>query len=86
MRWRQASLIFLRQRPTRSGHELSAEGGDLLQRTAHRWLETPFEVFDQGVFTPNDRFYVRWHLANIPSSVDPAAFDSVFATRGKPSS
>jgi DMSO/TMAO reductase YedYZ molybdopterin-dependent catalytic subunit len=26
------------------------------------------------VFTPNDRFYVRWHLANIPSSVDPATF------------
>jgi DMSO/TMAO reductase YedYZ molybdopterin-dependent catalytic subunit len=37
-------------------------------------LETPFEVFDQGVFTPNDRFYVRWHLANIPTAIDPADF------------
>jgi len=37
-------------------------------------METPFEVFDQGVFTPNDRFYVRWHLANIPTSIDPATF------------
>jgi DMSO/TMAO reductase YedYZ molybdopterin-dependent catalytic subunit len=26
------------------------------------------------VFTPNDRFYVRWHLANIPTTVDPVAF------------
>jgi DMSO/TMAO reductase YedYZ molybdopterin-dependent catalytic subunit len=46
----------------------------LLQRTRPPLLETPFEVFDQGVFTPNDRFYVRWHLANIPTSVDPATF------------
>ena len=37
-------------------------------------VETPFAVFDQGVFTPNDRFYVRWHLANIPTEVDPATF------------
>ena len=46
----------------------------LLQRTRPPLLETPFEVFDQGVYTPNDRFYVRWHLANIPNSVDPATF------------
>jgi DMSO/TMAO reductase YedYZ molybdopterin-dependent catalytic subunit len=50
------------------------KGAMLLQRTRPPLLETPFEVFDQGVFTPNDRFYVRWHLANIPSSVDPATF------------
>jgi DMSO/TMAO reductase YedYZ molybdopterin-dependent catalytic subunit len=36
-------------------------------------LETPFAVFDQGVYTPNDAFYVRWHLANIPQSVDAGA-------------
>jgi DMSO/TMAO reductase YedYZ molybdopterin-dependent catalytic subunit len=46
----------------------------LLQRTRPPLLETPFEVFDRGVFTPNDRFYVRWHLANIPTSVDPEVF------------
>ena len=46
----------------------------ILQRTRPPLLETPFEVFDQGVLTPNDRFYVRWHLANIPTSVDPATF------------
>jgi DMSO/TMAO reductase YedYZ molybdopterin-dependent catalytic subunit len=50
------------------------KGAVLLQRTRPPLLETPFEVFDQGVFTPNDRFYVRWHLANIPNVVDPATF------------
>jgi sulfite dehydrogenase (cytochrome) subunit A len=33
-------------------------------------LETPFAIFDEGAFTPNDAFYVRWHLAGIPESVD----------------
>jgi len=50
------------------------KGAMLLQRTRPPLLETPFEVFDRGVFTPNDRFYVRWHLANIPTTVDPATF------------
>jgi DMSO/TMAO reductase YedYZ molybdopterin-dependent catalytic subunit len=50
------------------------KGPMILQRTRPPLLETPFEVFDLGVFTPNDRFYVRWHLANIPTSVDPATF------------
>ena len=50
------------------------KGAMILQRTRPPLLETPFEVFDRGVFTPNDRFYVRWHLANIPTEVDPATF------------
>src|SRR5579862_9144828 len=50
------------------------KGAMILQRTRPPLLETPFEVFDQGVFTPNDRFYVRWHLANIPTSIDTRAF------------
>ena len=33
-------------------------------------LETPFEVFNQGAITPNDAFFVRYHLANIPLSID----------------
>ena len=33
-------------------------------------LETPFSLFDEGVFTPNDAFFVRWHLADIPTSID----------------
>src|SRR6202167_4266270 len=50
------------------------KGAMLLQRTRPPLLETPFEVFDHGVFTPNDRFYVRWHLANIPTTIDTGAF------------
>ena len=46
----------------------------MLLRTRPPLLETPFEVFDQAVLTPNDRFYVRWHLANIPTSIDPGRF------------
>ncbi len=32
-------------------------------------LETPREVFT-SVLTPNDQFFVRWHMPNIPTSVD----------------
>jgi sulfite dehydrogenase (cytochrome) subunit A len=37
-------------------------------------LETPFAVFDDGVFTPNDAFFVRYHLANAPPEIDPDTF------------
>src|ERR1700722_16294981 len=50
------------------------KGPMILQRTRPPLLETPFEVFDQGVFTPNDRFYVRWHLTNVPTALDAAGF------------
>src|SRR3982074_558781 len=50
------------------------KGAVLRQRSRPPLLETPFEVFGRGVFTPNDRFYVRWHLANIPETGDPVAF------------
>jgi DMSO/TMAO reductase YedYZ molybdopterin-dependent catalytic subunit len=46
----------------------------ILQRTRPPLLETPFKVFDQGVFTPNDRFYVRWHWAVIPTEIDAETF------------
>ena len=46
----------------------------ILQRTRPPLLETPFEVFDRGVFTPNDQFYVRWHWAVIPTEVDVDSF------------
>lgn len=36
-------------------------------------LETPFEVF-KDIITPNDAFFVRYHLANIPRTVDLATF------------
>ena len=50
------------------------KGEMLLLRTRPPLLETPFSVFDRGVFTPNDQFFVRWHLANIPTKIDGAAF------------
>lgn len=50
------------------------KGEMVLQRTRPPLLETPFEVFDQGVFTPVDRFYVRWHWANLPGRIDPRRF------------
>jgi DMSO/TMAO reductase YedYZ molybdopterin-dependent catalytic subunit len=37
-------------------------------------LETPFAVFDGGAITPNDAFFVRYHLADIPLSIDPETF------------
>jgi DMSO/TMAO reductase YedYZ molybdopterin-dependent catalytic subunit len=46
----------------------------ILQRTRPPLLETPFEVFDRGVFTPNDQFYVRWHWAVIPTEIDVDTF------------
>ena len=37
-------------------------------------LETPFEVFDEGPITPNDAFFVRYHLAGLPVDLDPDTF------------
>src|SRR6185312_4521193 len=37
-------------------------------------LETPFSVFDESVITPNDAFFVRYHLADIPLNIDPETF------------
>jgi DMSO/TMAO reductase YedYZ molybdopterin-dependent catalytic subunit len=54
--------------------EFPQKGALILQRTRPPLLETPIEVFDQSVFTPNDKFYVRWHWSNIPASVDVNSF------------
>ena len=37
-------------------------------------LETPFSVFNEGPITANDAFFVRYHLANLPLSVDLASY------------
>jgi DMSO/TMAO reductase YedYZ molybdopterin-dependent catalytic subunit len=50
------------------------KGALILQRTRPPLLETPFEVFDQSVLTPNDRFFVRWHWAVIPTAVNVDTF------------
>ena len=46
----------------------------ILQTSRPPQLETPFEIFDQGVMTPNDAFFVRYHLAGIPTEIDPETF------------
>src|SRR5437879_3570936 len=50
------------------------KGQMILQRTRPPLLETPLAVFDRGVFTPNDQFYVRWHWAVIPTDIDADKF------------
>ena len=50
------------------------KNGMILQRSRPPLLETPFEVFDKGAFTPNDQFYVRWHWAVIPNAIDVRTF------------
>jgi DMSO/TMAO reductase YedYZ molybdopterin-dependent catalytic subunit len=50
------------------------KGAVILQRTRPPLLETPMEVFDRSIFTPNDQFYVRWHWAGIPNEIDASGF------------
>jgi DMSO/TMAO reductase YedYZ molybdopterin-dependent catalytic subunit len=61
-----------RERPITG--DFPQKGRMILQRTRPPLLETPMDVFDRGVFTPNDQFYVRWHWAVIPNSVDVKSF------------
>ena len=55
-----------------------AKRGMILQRTRAPLLETPIDAFDGALtdspFTPNDRFFVRWHYDDIPLSVDVGSF------------
>ena len=44
-------------------------------------LETPFAMFNENVITPNDAFFVRYHLADIPYDLDPDKFS--LAIKGK---
>jgi DMSO/TMAO reductase YedYZ molybdopterin-dependent catalytic subunit len=37
-------------------------------------LETPFSVFNDGPITPNNAFFVRYHLADVPLNIDPDTF------------
>ncbi len=48
--------------------------GMIIRRVRAPLLETPLAVFDQGIITPNDRFFVRWHYDDIPTSVDVSSF------------
>src|SRR5579872_6590415 len=37
-------------------------------------LETPFSIFNDGPITPNNAFFVRYHLADVPLNIDPDRF------------
>jgi len=37
-------------------------------------METPFSVFNDSILTPNDAFFVRYHLSGLPTVIDPATF------------
>ena len=36
-------------------------------------LETPFSIFNDGAITPNNAFFVRYHLADVPSTSIPTS-------------
>src|ERR1700730_8217558 len=44
-------------------------------------LETPFSIFNDGAITPNNAFFVRYHLAGVPLDIDPDKF--TLAIKGK---
>lgn len=50
------------------------KGEMILQRVRAPLLETPIAAMDGQVFTPNDRFFVRWHYDDIPTSIDTRSF------------
>src|SRR5690242_1326775 len=43
----------------------------ILLTTRPPQLETPFAVFNHGLLTPNDAFFVRYHLSQVPTSINP---------------
>jgi sulfite dehydrogenase len=44
-------------------------------------LETPFSIFNDGAITPNNAFFVRYHLADVPLNIDPDKF--TLSVKGK---
>ena len=46
----------------------------VLVHTRPPHLETPVSIFNEGVITPNDAFFVRYHLADFPTSIDPDTY------------
>src|SRR5712664_4224573 len=37
-------------------------------------LETSFSIFNDGPITPNNAFFLRYHLADVPLNIDPDKF------------
>jgi DMSO/TMAO reductase YedYZ molybdopterin-dependent catalytic subunit len=70
--WAQSATVDL---PIANGHRnllAYPEKRPLIVLTSRPpQLETPFEVFNEGILTPNDAFFVRYHNGGIPKSIDP---------------
>lgn len=62
------------ERPIVPAGTFPQKGEMILQRTRPPLLETPFDVFRNHLFTPNDRTFVRWHMSDFPSGIDPSAY------------
>lgn len=61
------------------------KGELILQRMRPPLLETPWSVFENNIFTPNDMFYVRWHMPDFPLTVDVTSYRiKVFGEVDKP--
>ncbi|HKW27714.1 MAG TPA: molybdopterin-dependent oxidoreductase [Verrucomicrobiae bacterium] len=46
----------------------------ILLTTRPPQLETPFSVFNENILTPNDAFFVRYHLSEVPTEIDAETF------------
>ena len=58
----------------RTSGDFPGKGTLIVQRERAPLLETPLTAMDGKVFTPNELFFVRWHYADIPTTVDTASF------------
>jgi DMSO/TMAO reductase YedYZ molybdopterin-dependent catalytic subunit len=44
-------------------------------------FETPVTLFDRSDFTPNDAFFVRWHLSGLPETNDPSLAETNYVLK-----
>lgn len=73
------------ERPMVAAGTFPQKGEMILQRTRAPLLETPWPVLQKHLFTPNDQTYVRWHMADFPTSVDASTYKiKVFGAVKKP--
>ncbi|WP_419809679.1 molybdopterin-dependent oxidoreductase [Sphingomonas sp.] len=69
-----AAGVAVGQGATGQGPGFPGKTGLVTLRARPPLLETPLGLLGRDVFTPNDRFFVRWHWADIPTAVDVRTF------------
>jgi hypothetical protein len=57
------------------------KGKMILQRTSPPWLETPFDIYDKSVITPNNQHYVMLALGDVSRGNQGRHFPSGSARR-----